>query len=95
VKVELSAEARAQVREIDAWWREHRQAAPNLFSDEVERALLALEQTPALGVRYAPNPKVRRLLLKRTGYHVYAREEPERVYVVAVWSVFRRRGPHL
>ncbi len=95
MKVELSAKARAQVREIDAWWRENRQAAPDLFTDELDRALFALEETPALGVRYAPRPSVRRLLLKRSGYHVYAQEEPERVFVVAVWSVFRRRGPRL
>jgi len=51
VKVELSAEAEAQVERIDAWWRENRQAAPNLFADELEQALLALAETPALGVR--------------------------------------------
>ena len=32
MKVELSQEARGQVREIDAWWRENRSAAPDLFA---------------------------------------------------------------
>jgi len=42
VKVELSAEA--QVDEIDAWWRENRQAAPNLFAEELEALLRALAE---------------------------------------------------
>jgi hypothetical protein len=33
VKVELSEEADEQVREIDARWREHRRAAPDLFAN--------------------------------------------------------------
>jgi plasmid stabilization system protein ParE len=95
VKVELSVEAEAQVQQIDAWWRENRQAAPDLFTNELDQALLALEGTPALGARYEPKPRVRRLLLKRTHYHLYAIEETERVYVLAVWSAFRGRGPWL
>ena len=42
MKVELSAEA--QVDEIDAWWRENRQAAPNLFAEELEALLRALAE---------------------------------------------------
>ena len=95
MKVELSAEAQAQVDRIDAWWRENRQAAPNLFAEELEAALLALADTPTLGVRYAPRPSVRRLLLKRTHYHLYVVEETAQLYVVAVWSAFRGRGPRL
>ncbi len=95
MKVELSAEARAQVERIDAWWRANRRASPDLFTDELEQALLALEKTPALGARYAPKSKVRRLLLKRSHYHVYVVEQPARLYVVAVWSVYRGRGPRL
>ncbi len=95
MKVELSAEARAQVERIDAWWRANRQAAPSLFTDELEQALLTLEKTPAVGVRYAPKPNVRRLLLKRSHYHLYVALQPTRVYVVAVWSAYRGRGPRL
>ena len=78
MKVELSEEARAQPEQIDAWWRENRRAAPNLFSDELELALLSLEDTPTLGVRYAPRPNVRRLLLRRTHYHLYVNFTPWR-----------------
>jgi plasmid stabilization system protein ParE len=95
VKVELSAEARAQVDRIDAWWRANRQAAPNLFMEELEDALRALADTPAMGVHYAPRPSVRRLLLKRTHYHLYVIGEAAKVYVVAIWSAYRGRGPRL
>jgi len=93
VKVELSAEAQAQVDQIDAWWRENRQAATDLFAEELEQALRTLSETPAVAVRYGPKPSVRRLLLKRTHHHLYVIEEPARVYVVAVWSAYRGRGP--
>jgi plasmid stabilization system protein ParE len=95
VKVELSAEAQAQIDRIDAWWRKNRQAAPNLFAEELEEALHILAETPALALRYGPRPSVRRLLLKRTHHHLYIVEELARVYVVAVWSAYRRRGPRL
>jgi len=66
-----------------------------LFADELDEALRALEHAPGLGVRYPPRPTVRRLLLKRTHYHVYLVEEAERVYILAVWSAFRGRGPQV
>lgn len=96
MKVELSEEADEQVREIDAWWREHRRAAPDLFTDELDAALLALGAMPTLGTTYrAGNRSVRRLLLSRTHYQLYFVQETERVYVLAVWSAFRGRSPRL
>jgi len=95
VKVELAAEAQAQVDRIDAWWRENRQAAPDLFAEELGKALRALAETPAAAVRYGPKPSVRRMLLKRTHHHLYVIEEAARLYVVAVWSAYRGRGPRL
>lgn len=96
MKVELSEEAHVQVQEIDAWWRENRRAAPELFADELDQALLMLEQKPMLGTRYQAGPKaVRRVLLRRTNHHLYFVEQAQRLYVVAVWSVYRGRGPKL
>jgi len=96
VKVKLSDEAHQQVREIDSWWRENRQAAPDLFSRELVRALADLEGMPNLGTRYESGPEgVRRLLLRRSHYHLYLREQKGMLFVVAVWSAFRGRGPKL
>jgi hypothetical protein len=94
LKVELSSEAHGQVRQIDAWWRENRRGAPDLFAEEIDRALRDLGGSPTLGVCYQAK-SVMRLLLRRTHHHVYFIREPERVFVVAVWSVFRGRGPTL
>ncbi len=71
------------------------QSAPDLFTDELDRARLMLEDCPTLGVVYELKPGVRRLLLRRTHYHLYFVEEPARVYVIAVWNVYRGRGPRL
>lgn len=95
MKVELSAEAQAQVDRIDAWWRENRRAAPDLFADELVQALRTLADTPAVAVPYGPKPGVRRLLLRRTHHHLYVVEEAARVYVITVWSAHRGRGPRL
>ena len=96
MRVELSDEAHAQVRTVDVWWRENRLAAPDLFSTELRLALTALEQMPTLGTPYeAGTKKVRRLLLRRTHYHVYFVEQNAALYIVAVWSAFRGRGPSL
>jgi hypothetical protein len=42
-----------------------------------------------------PRPGVRRLLLKRSHYHLYFVEQADRVFVVAVWSTYRGPGPRL
>jgi plasmid stabilization system protein ParE len=96
VKVlEFADAAKADVARIDAWWRANRMAAPDLFAAELERVILALADNPALGLHYEPRPRVRRMLLRRTRYHLYFVEEVERVLVVAVWSAYRGRGPSL
>ena len=59
MKVEFSGEARAQVERADAWWRENRPAAPDLFANELDQALIALEGTPGLGLRYELRPGIR------------------------------------
>jgi plasmid stabilization system protein ParE len=96
VKVELSQEADGQAREIDAWWRENRHAAADLFTEELDRALFTLGEMPTLGTTYQAGARaVKRLLLPRTHYHLYFVQETERVYVLAVWSAFRGRAPKL
>lgn len=96
MRVELSDEALVQLTEIDTWWRANRLAAPELFTIELANALTMLERTPSLGSPYqAGSKRLRRLLLRRTHYHLYFVEENERLFVVAVWSAFRGRGPRL
>ncbi len=97
MKVELSAEAHGQVQEVDAWWRQNRRAAPDLFAEELDRVLLLLETRPNLGTSYDAGAKtVRRVLLRRSHYYyLYFVERADLLHVVAVWSVYRGRGPKL
>jgi plasmid stabilization system protein ParE len=95
-EVELSEEAEAQVDQIDVWWRANRLASPDLFTNELNQALRDLGAIPSLGTTYrAGTEPLRRFLLRRTHCHLYFVEEPDRLYIVAVWSAFRGTGPKL
>lgn len=84
------------MQEIDAWWRQNRRAAPDLFAEELDRVLLLLEARPNLGTPYDAGAKtVRRVLLRRSHYYLYFVERTDMLHVVAVWSVYRGRGPKL
>ncbi len=77
-------------------WTGNRPAASDLFTIELERALLTLGDAPAVGTRYVAGAAVvRRLLLRQTRYHLYYFEHDDRVHVVAAWSALRGRGPRL
>ncbi len=71
----------ADRRILDAarWWWENRPAAPDLFVREFVEAITKLTRTPRVGTPYThPRvPNVRRLLMRRTKYHVYYVYLPE------------------
>ena len=81
------------------WWWENRPATRDLFIREFVDAVTKLTRTPKIGTPYA-HPRiadVRRLLMRRTKYHVYYVYLPEHdeVRVLSVWRAMRRRGPAL
>ncbi len=84
--------AEAQIRRTLEWWNEHRPAAPRMFVDELERAVLLLAEAPdAGGATRTRRPGTRRLLLRRTRlwlYYTYDRRH-EVVYVLAIWGAQR------
>jgi hypothetical protein len=41
-----------QILEIDAWWRENRDKAPDLFEEELALAFRLLASSPGAGKRY-------------------------------------------
>jgi plasmid stabilization system protein ParE len=77
------------------WWREHRAAAPELLFDEIDAVLELLARSPAAGRRVAMrgHDDVRRLLLPRSGYHLYYRVDFEAVIVRLVLFRHARRRP--
>jgi len=97
--VTIAASAQRQADRIDAWWRENRPGAPNLFDDELHAALVKLSTGP-LGPIYRNargRPPVLLILLARSSHHVYFRVDEDQVgvHVLAVWHAARGRGPTL
>ena len=99
MKIEIGKRASRQVERASSRWQEFRPSAPFLFEQELEEALRLLLTTPKLGVPYptARRPGLRRLLLRKTEYHVYyALEREETVIVIhSLWGARRGRGPTL
>ena len=92
--VRTTPEADSQIRTIDAWWRNNRPAAADLFLAELGESFELLANAPQLGRLYRPSPvgQVRRLLLKGTRNHVYYVAITDEVRVLAVWHT-QRGGP--
>ena len=95
MNVELSARAHGEMQRIDASWRTQADL-PELFLDELLETVKLIETTGVLGVPYKVRVKrrVTRLLMAKSGYHMYlVRPSDELVVVVSIWSARRRRGP--
>lgn len=97
--VRLARRAERDLRRIDAWWRDNRPAAPELFVSEVADALRLLRGAPAAGPLHEirPGDGVRRVLLPQTRFHAYYRFDghDDVVVIVAIWSTQRGRTPML
>lgn len=98
-RVIVGPRAEAQALAADAWWRRNRDAAPDLFVTELDRALRRLANDPQAGRKYERHrvAGIRRLLLRRSRYHVYYQHDDaaDQVHVLAVWGAERGRGPVL
>jgi len=93
----VSPEAEAQIQVIESWWRANREAAPDLFSQELAEAFANIRVAPEAGHRYPHRARkgVRRVLLRATRHHMYYVASQERVIVLAVWGSVKKRGPKL
>lgn len=89
--------ARRQILRASDLWRQSHPAAPRLFDEELDRALLRLADNPRLGMRapWSRPLEVRRLLLRRVEYVVFYRVRPraQRIEVLALWYARRRDAP--
>ena len=99
MRVDVTPSARRQAAKAKAWWREHRSAAPLLFENELADAIALLVEQPEAGqpLPRPRSPHLRRLLLRRTRYHVFYKYDAadSRILILAVWSAVRGRGPKL
>jgi plasmid stabilization system protein ParE len=98
-RVELSAQARAQIAAINLWWAENRQAAPTLVAAEFETAIDQLSASPESGRLHSRSKhmSLRKVLMPRTRYHLYYQVDAANrlVTILAVWHVVRGQGPAL
>jgi plasmid stabilization system protein ParE len=97
LRVQTTLEADAQIREIHRWWRENRSAAPGLFVEELRSAFELIGSAPGIGrvYRRAPVSGTRRVLLRKTRYHVYYVVREDEAWVLALWHARRGVGPPL
>lgn len=51
-RLEIAPRAKAQMRAIAEWWRENREAAPELFRHELADALEAIVRVPTSDARF-------------------------------------------
>ena len=95
-EVVVLPKAERQLTVVDSWWRANRLAAPDLFSNEFQRALARLAVFPDSGHIYAgTRTPVRYLLMPASRYLVYYRvdEVHLRVRVLAVHGAVRGTQP--
>jgi plasmid stabilization system protein ParE len=98
-RVVVTDTAERHLETIRAWWTLNRRDAPLLFLEEIETAFERISRAPRSGALYrrTATSGVRRILLRRTRYHVYYSCDPESSSAVirAVWHAARGRGPRL
>jgi len=95
--VVVTRRAAADIDAADAWWHEHRPAAPGAVHEELARAFDLIAVHPGIGAaaRSSRLKSVRRVHLSRIRYHVYYRASANTVEVLALWHASRGRGPDL
>lgn len=95
--VRTTLDADLQAVEIDLWWRQNRDKAPDLFEQELANALRTIASAPHVGKRIAhpQEPELRRVVLRSTRHHVYYVEREDYLLVVAVWGAIKGVGPDL
>lgn len=98
-RVDITAQARAQIQTISRWWRANRLKNPALFREELVLARQQLARLPGTGPMYdsPEHGDVHRLLLLQTQHHVYyvVDEQQRVVTILAVWHTARGSGPPL
>ena len=96
LRVESTPEAEAQFRAIEAWWRDNRPRAPDLFSQEFASCLDLISSLPGTGRIYLETePPVRRVLMRAARNHIYYQLFDDKIVVLSVWSAVRGSGPPL
>lgn len=98
LKLIVLDEAQRRLEAENEWWREHRDAK-DLLLDEFTQTLERLRSMPDIGQRYrlVRGQLIQRVLMKKTGCHVYYFHDRERdlIEIHSIWGARRERGPRL
>ncbi len=99
MKLEVGRRAQRQAQRIEEWWARNRPDVPDLFTDELAEVFLQITERRGVGVGWPTRrrPDLRRILMPKTGNHVYFRvdEKKQLVSVLAVWGGPRGTTPQL
>lgn len=97
LKVVVTRRAAAQIERADAWWREHRPAAPQAVVDDFEAAKELLAFEPGIGSKCDSHryPELRRWPLDRVHRHIYYDVRADKLVILAFWPQQRKRSPRL
>jgi plasmid stabilization system protein ParE len=99
VKIVFSDEAKTALARIHDWFRENYGATPQIFVDELARAVDQLRVLPAVGPRYGETADlhIHRLLLRKTQHHIYYEYVPgdSVLTIITIWRCRRGEAPDL
>ena len=99
MKVRVTPEAEEQAEAIDAWWRDNRLDARELFVRELADAKALVAASPKVGTVYTmlDEQPVRKVFMPKTRHHLYYtyNQDQGEVVIHAVWGAPRKRGPKL
>lgn len=98
MKTRLADPAKKTAREMNAWWKKHRQKAPRLFAEELRSIRQRIGDKPDLGQVYTimrGGVVVRRVLMDKTRTHVFyeVMENERMIMIVALWGATKESGP--
>lgn len=99
MRVVFTARADGSIEKADAWWREHREKNPELFTEELIAATWMLRHAPHIGKRAldVELQGVRFVILQKTEKLLYYRvlEEEDVVELLLVWGARKEHPPKL
>jgi plasmid stabilization system protein ParE len=98
LRLRLTPRALTEAKRVQTWWRTERPKAPSLFEEELESTLARALDAPRLGVVYdraALDVTVYRLLMPKTGHHVFYAVHGDELVVLSVWGAVKKAGPRL
>ena len=96
-RIRFSPRAWREIERGSAWWRRHREKAPDAFDVDTNAAIDLIRSEPHIGTPIrAKRLGVRALWIERIGYSLYYVEISEEVIeILALWHASRGSSPKL